>query len=360
MNDLRAVFFLRRIYFTQTLPSILLIYGIWLLVGFLAAESRYAFDLRWFWLPYAYFLIRTCLRLAIVYRRTRDQNYITGSATPWHSQIIDTAVSYELDTVDKVSVLTQGPEWSLYDAVFNFYRQTKYGQYLAKQAYYTVAEFQLDRQVPHIIFDSKQSKRYQFKYLYLRSQRLSFEGNFDTFFEVYAPETYQIDSLSFITPEVMEAMLAAKDYDIELTGDKVLLYAPLLGLGELDQLKSLGQKVSAQLNDNLDTYRDDRLTGQQRVKDVSPFGRRLLKSPLKFAPVLVLSGLGTGAILYFAFTYSMRLLFDQLSLIVILTFVGTLWSMFKIVRENHQLEREYQAFLTAKSTAVVTPTQKEA
>lgn len=349
---LYKAFFLRRIYFTQTPASICLLYGLILIFGLAFTSDRLATPaLKWLWLIYLYLLIRTSLRLAIVRWRKRQRNYNASAHPPVQSLIMNSTASYELDVADETQTLDEGPGWRLYDATFNFYRHTKYGRFLSKQAYYTIIEVQLSRQVPHLIFDSKTAKRSQFRYLYLQSQRISLEGDFDTYFETYAPHTYHIDSLSFITPEVMLALITAKDYDIELMGDRVLLYGPLLDLKDAERLKTLGLAIGAHLNDNLDNYRDTRLNGADSTEDVTPFARKLLKSPMKYLPVLVATGLGSLVIFYFALTYSPRVLMDQLSLIILITFISTLATMIKVLRENKKLEQEYRDLLTAHKKA---------
>ncbi len=120
-------------------------------------------------------------------------------------------------------ILEEDNNSRLYYAIFNFYTQTKYGDYLSKQIYYTVFETQLIRQLPHILLDSKSAKKRQFKYIYLKSQKISVQGHFDDYFDTYAPQTYHIDSLSFITPEVMELLIDAKDCDIEIVNDRLIL-----------------------------------------------------------------------------------------------------------------------------------------
>jgi hypothetical protein len=349
---IKRFFFLQRIYFTQTLVSILIMYGLTLAVLSLVmpeAESRFASPLwYWIWPVYGYFLVRTCLRLALVSRRIKKRHYVEiPLSAPMPSEIASSAPSYELQDADKTKLIEQGENWELYDATFNFYRRTKSGQYLSKQAYYTVFEIRLKRKVPHIIFDSKTAKRSQFRYMYLQSQRISLEGNFDTYFDTYAPQTYNIDFLSFITPEVMLALVEAHDFDIELIGDRLMLYGPLLSEADMPAIKAVGEKIANHLNDNLDNYRDDRLQGASRQEDVAPFAKKLLKSPMKFLPLLILSGIGSGVILYLALTYSMRILVEQISLIIFITFVSTAWSVIKLSLENHRFEQEYRDFLAA-------------
>lgn len=302
-----------------------------------------------FWILFgtcAYFLTRTCLRLAIVHSRTKPNRYFPAPNFPIDSHIIMSSPNYELEQVDHAHLIKRKDgDWHIYDTVFEFYRSTKSGRYLAKKAYYTVFEAKIERHVPHIIFDSKTSKDRQFRLLYLQSQRISLEGNFDTYFDTYSPHTYHIDSLSFITPEVMQALIEAKDYDIELVNDRVFLYGPLLDTESIKHLQSQGIKIAAHLKDNLDTYKDDRLANREGDTTVTPFARRLLKSPMKHMPVLILSGAALVGIAYYAVAYSPKILLNEVTILAIVIFVTTATSMAKILRDNQHQEEKYAKLL---------------
>lgn len=192
------------------------------------------------------------------------------------------ATGTELEKLDKCEIISLGKDWSISDITFNFNRQSKHGDYLAKQAFYTVCEIKLSRLLPHVLFDSKKAKGSQFKALYLKAQRLSFEGNFDDHFDSYCPKSYHVDTLSFITPEVLEAMISVSDCDIEIINDSLLIFAPLLPKKELNDFQNHCFGIYNALNDNINTYRDDRLSGQKRKTDVTLFSKVLLESPRRF------------------------------------------------------------------------------
>ncbi|MFZ1323748.1 MAG: hypothetical protein WAQ57_01140 [Candidatus Saccharimonadales bacterium] len=60
---------------------------------------------------------------------------------------------------------------------------------------------------------------------YQNKQRLTLEGDFGTFFDVYMPDTTQSESLSMLTPDSMLYVLVEMaDYDIEINGPKLFLY----------------------------------------------------------------------------------------------------------------------------------------
>lgn len=171
-------------------------------------------------------------------------------------------------------------DWALYDVTFKTYYRTKYGRYHGKSARHTVLQATLQRKTPHLVFDNKKAHKSQFQSFFHGAQKLSFEGDFDRYYSSYSPQFYQIDTLSFITPEVLYAMreftIAA---DVEFKGNQIICYAPLIPKESLDAFKAQCQKLFASVNDNLLTYRDDRLSGLERIEEVHAFGRELLMNP---------------------------------------------------------------------------------
>jgi hypothetical protein len=294
------------------------------------------------------YLFRELIRTVYVRFRLRERDYIEVPKTRIITQFFSSAITQLYDGAMRqhtsAKLLQEGEFWKVYDATFNFYRQTKYGEYKAKQLYYTVFEAKLQRIVPHIIFDSKSAKGRQFRYQYLQSQRLSFEGDFDGNFDSYTPQKYHIDTLSFISPEVLQALMEMHDFDIEFVQDRLFCYGPLLPVGKLDEFKQRCLGVYAKVNDNLDSYRDDRLEGEYRKNNVTSFGRQLLRSPMKYVPLLILSGLGTITIVYFSIRLkNWELFFNQASALIWGTFAIMLGTIMKLVRKNQKLEKEFNA-----------------
>ena len=158
-----------------------------------------------------------------------------------------------------------------------------------KQAFYSVFEAKLRRAVPNLIFDSQAVKGRQFKSVYLGAQKLKFDDNLDEHFQIYSPKNYEIDTLSIITPEVVEALVLAQSYDIEFVADSLFCYAPLLPKNQLAAFKQRALNIYDNVNDNLSSYRDERLSGKQRREQVSDFGRRLLDSPARYLKLLATS-----------------------------------------------------------------------
>lgn len=160
-------------------------------------------------------------------------------------------------------------QWQYCDFSYNYYRKMKHGEYCAGTVYYGVMFAKLPRKLPNVFFDSKKARGRQFRFTFKRNQRHSLEGNFDEYFATYFPDDYTIDSMSFISPDVMHALIDAAEYDIEIVGDIVCLYGPIY-TNENDLLL-MSQKlvvIKSQLMENILTYRDERLllgVGRQTV-----------------------------------------------------------------------------------------------
>jgi hypothetical protein len=104
--------------------------------------------------------------------------------------------------------------------VFIFYYTTK-DNGPAKTQTYTVARLQQQRQFPHLFLEGKQVGAL---YSYDKSQRLGLEGDFDSYFNLYVPDGEQVDALTILSPDVMQALIdGGRPYDIELDGYAITL-----------------------------------------------------------------------------------------------------------------------------------------
>ena len=292
------------------------------------------------------YLLREVVQAIYVWHRMKGRTYKKSPSNSFISSFYSSAVVHASEGGGRqdtaTHVIDEGDHWKLYDAVFSFYRKTKNGEYKSRKMYYTVMEMRLQRMMPHLMFDSKTAKGNQFRYNYLQSQRISFEGNFNDYFESYSPQKYQIDTLSFITPEVLQAFISINDADVEIVGERIFFYTALLPTHRLNQFRQRCIAVFEKLNDNLNAYKDDRLEGIDRQKNITSFGRQLLVSPMRYAPVLLFSGLGTLGIVYATWYFnSLNIFFDQISAAIWLTFVLTLFKVVKIVRKNRKLEKAF-------------------
>lgn len=168
------------------------------------------------------------------------------------------------------------PSWNYIDLAYDIYTQTKNGEYKAKTVYYSILVTQLPRVLPNVFFDSKTEDGRKYKAKFTADQRRQLEGDFDQYFDTYFAEGYTIDSMSFITPDVMQAMEAASSYDIEIIGDRLLLYGPVYL--EATNIQNGAAKLLAILKTlqiTAQAYRDERLSGAAAAQTVTPAGMQL-------------------------------------------------------------------------------------
>ncbi len=155
------------------------------------------------------------------------------------------------------------------DFSYSIYNSSRNGDYKAFTEHYGVMTAKLPRELPNVFFDSLHARRRQFRFHFSRDQRHSLEGDFDNYFATYFPENYTIDSMSFISPDVMHALIDAADYDIEIIGDRLYLYGALYEpLEQLEDMTYHLNSIKQQLLDNIITYRDERVSfaeGRKRV-----------------------------------------------------------------------------------------------
>ncbi len=187
-------------------------------------------------------------------------------------------------------------DWGFTDFQFShFITDKRRRRHKVRTYYYAVASFQLPRSLPNVFFDSKHTGSREFKKLFKASQKHSLEGNFDQHFTTYFHEEYRIDNMSFITPDVMEALLFGKNYDIEIYQDKLFLYNELEDMPwQLNDIEHKGKLIREKLLNNILTYRDERIHFDCGRKMVSLKGIKLRRS---VAWAYAALGISVGAIL---------------------------------------------------------------
>jgi hypothetical protein len=170
-------------------------------------------------------------------------------------------------------------DWRYGEFSYAVYRSTRNGEQKEETVYYGVMAAELPRVLPNVFFDSKKARGRQFRFHFAGSQVHSLEGDFDEHFVTYFPEDYTIDSMSFITPEVMWAMREAADYDIEISGNQLFLYAPIYhDENRLHDMAGRLLEIKKKLLNNIVTYRDERLPLAEGRKAVAAQGIKLQRS----------------------------------------------------------------------------------
>ena len=238
----------------------------------------------------------------------------------------------------KARVLEEGESWWLYDATSIIHSDK--GMPVAERCY-TVFEAKLRQITPHLVFDGKAAKGRQFKSVYSKSQQLKgiFGTGFDRLFAAYSPAHHTIETLSFITPEVIEAVGVMGDCDLEFVDNSLLCYTSFLGPNHLEDFRRRCFNLHAKVNDNLRLYKP-------KGTEIKPFGRRLLKS---YRRHLVVGSLliGWGGALFVLLAVNDNpdagdtiQLFVQAIVIGGLGLASLVWGL-RGRRRNRRLEREF-------------------
>ncbi len=197
--------------------------------------------------------------------------------------------------------------WLLYDTFLYPGKWETRHRYRSPPQYYTVLEIQLNRPVPQLIFDSKKAAGRQFERVYASSQKLSFDAFAEGVFTAYAPQNCEIETLSFITPEVSLAMLEMDDCDIEFIGSNLLCYTQMLPTWELESFKAKCLNLHGKVNDNLSP-------GRRQTTKISPWGYQLLKSSKDYLWAFI-----TGSVLILS-SWVLILLYLSTLVLAIFTF----------------------------------------
>jgi hypothetical protein len=151
------------------------------------------------------------------------------------------------------------------------------------------ARVALGRNLPHMVLDAKGNNFFgsSLPDTFQASQRLSLEGNFNEYFDLYVPENYQRDALYIFTPDVMQALVDhGKDVDIEVVGNELYIYSKstiaMTSKIHLQSWMNIVESISTELKDQSKRYLDERMSASQVAGAVMPEvateGKRLKKS----------------------------------------------------------------------------------
>lgn len=144
----------------------------------------------------------------------------------------------------------------------------------------------MKRNLPHMVLDAKGNNQGLFgknvkKGLPIglqKKQIVSLEGNFDDYFTLYAPESYDVDVRYIFTPDIMQLMIAeSAKFDAEVVDDKLYFYAREFGATDkfIESAMRLIGLVGQKFYHQADYYADDRVIGARESDTVSDEGRRL-------------------------------------------------------------------------------------
>jgi len=261
--------------------------------------------------------------------------------TTEHSRIKETVIATTTSVkgskpILETNILASDKNWMLWDLVLS----VPISRLLPKTAgdggeyYHTVIEFKLKRSLPHVIFDSKRLRGYQYTRMVDGVNRISFKGDFDSSFQSYCPSGYTLDTLAFITPEVLEAMLELDIYDYEIIGDSFFCIAPLLKNRELVEFKLSSENVFDKLNDHIHNYRDSFVARSIPSNLVNhPLSKELIKASFFDQPQFYIVCIVTVALFYILTSYDSHQTDNSYYLWILLS-LSLLYGIFIIVNSR--------------------------
>jgi len=167
-----------------------------------------------------------------------------------------------------------GDNWEYAEISFKASGQAGFSHLQKRRITYAVMHMKLPRKLPNVVFDSIDHQRKDFRVIFDRGQRIQLEGNFNKYFATYFGSGYTIDDLSFITPEVMEALIDAREYNVEIVHDNLLLFSQTQSDPEAQLLamSTAIQRIRKKLLNNILAYRDDRVPPDQSMLIVARAG----------------------------------------------------------------------------------------
>lgn len=124
---------------------------------------------------------------------------------------------------------------------------------------HTVCEITLLGIAPNILVESKSFFDFN-SFKKPHQKEMPLESNFQTYFETYAPEDFDIETFEIFTPEVMTALIdRAQGYDFEFIENKLYIFRQKITTKrvELDSLFRLVQYLITTLGPRLIRLQDD-------------------------------------------------------------------------------------------------------
>lgn len=136
----------------------------------------------------------------------------------------------------------------------------------------------LERAVPQLVLDSKRNGS-SIPMMIGGGQKLALEGDFNTYFTLYAPKGYERDALYIMTPDLMALLIdETGDLDVEVVDDMLFVYSTepfdTSSAAVWQRLGRIRDVVGATAISQTDYYSDDR-QADRAANLVGEQGRRL-------------------------------------------------------------------------------------
>lgn len=178
---------------------------------------------------------------------------------------------------------------------------------------------ELTKIFPQLVLDSNKNDKFGIKIsssAIKEDQKITLEGNFEKYFDFYAPKGINANSLSVLAPNFMQMLIdCSSTFDVEVYGSRLFMTTqdPLFTVKvmqeaiqaleqQLNYLKNLEQSWNyTPLSQPFDTLEQDRIANLYSVK-IGPYRIGLLQLVLVFFGIaLLISILGPVVMLFTAF-----------------------------------------------------------
>lgn len=144
------------------------------------------------------------------------------------------------------------------------------------------AKIPLPRLLPHMVLDSVKNNNMgvsDISSALKGAQKLHLEGDFNSYFTLYAPDQYQQDALYIFTPDVMETLVRyAQNVDLEIIDDRILFRSAtkfnLASEADIRFVLHLADVLTAEIGKQSAHYSDDAV-GDATKNMLSRRARRL-------------------------------------------------------------------------------------
>lgn len=162
---------------------------------------------------------------------------------------------------------------------------------------YGFVRLKLPRKLPHMVLDSRKENSFMMGDIARgldKDQVLELEGDFGNYFTLYVPKSYEQDALYIFTPDVMQALVDAPHWhDSEIVDDDFYLYTmKKLNLRDpagIEELLSLAERVTAEIDKQAATYKDERVSSGLASTAIETSGARLKTSRASQAVIIIMT-----------------------------------------------------------------------
>lgn len=200
-----------------------------------------------------------------------------------------------------------------------------------------IVEITLPRVLPQFVIDSELENVLPVSFD--KSQKIELEGDFHTYFNLYAPDTYGVTALTLLAPDVMAVLMErAALCDIEVVENKLYFYwqTQAQTKEQYEQLFATVQAVLLKMGDEL-AHKNIFATEQQSRlhTEVASHGVRLKKSNGSIYIVLLAVG-------YFIVKILEMTEFAGIAAILVAGFwIGVVGFVIYVIRKQSRLRKSY-------------------